>query len=208
MCEPVTMMTVMAVAQTGMSIQAQKQSAKIQKQQQAQATKRLNQQHLLEMRKVRAQEAQDNIIASKEIEQATKRAMKAKATARVSAGEAGVTGLSVQALLDDYTKQEAEFRFGLQQQRRFNKVARDLGMETAELAYQNNYSSINQPIEQVNYLAEGLNLAGNLMTIKSQADSNQLQKDLLSETKTYNNKMLELETDRLAFEKLKYGGGK
>lgn len=207
MCDPVTM-TVMAVAQTGMSISAQKQSAKAQKKQQEAATKRLNQQHLMQMRKVRAQEAQDNIVATKEIEQATKRVMKAKATARLSASEGGVTGNVVQGLLNDYARQEAEFRFGLQEQRRFNKVARDLGMETAALNYQNNFASINQPIPEVNYAAEALNLAGNLMSIKSQADSNKLQGELLKETRTYNKSMLELQEKQLLQDREDHGRGK
>lgn len=202
MCEPTTMM-VMTAAQTAMSIRAQKQQASAQRQAQAAATARENQRYQNQMLKMRQEEAQENIIASTEIQKATKKAMKAKATARVAAGEAGVTGRSVQQLLDDYSRQEAEFRFGLQQQQRFNRISRIFAENDAGLQYQNNYAAINKPIQEVNYLAEGLNLAGNLMSIQSTAKSNELAQQNLDATQTlnqnqidYNNAMLNLEQQR------------
>jgi hypothetical protein len=39
-------------------------------------------------------------------------AAEARATARTAAGEAGVAGLSVEALLNDFTAQEGRYRYG------------------------------------------------------------------------------------------------
>jgi hypothetical protein len=51
-------------------------------------------------------------------------AAEARATARTAAGEAGVSGLSLDALLTDFTRQESEYRYG---------VRRNLGISTDQL---------------------------------------------------------------------------
>ena len=60
---------------------------------------------------MRVQQRQEQVAAAQRIQASAKRAREARATARVSAGEAGVAGLSVDALINDLTRQEAENRF-------------------------------------------------------------------------------------------------
>lgn len=52
---------------------------------------------------------QEHAAASQELQAANREAMAGRATAEVAAGEAGVTGLSVDALIADYYGQEGRF---------------------------------------------------------------------------------------------------
>lgn len=207
MClDPATM--ILGIAQTGLSIAAQKENAKVQKKLQAQASQRQNEMYRAQLTKMRAQEAQENIIASKEIQQATTKAMQAKSTARVAASEGNVGGRVVEQLLNDYTRQEAEFRFGLQQQQRFNRVSRLLGLESAELGYENDMARINQPIQQVNYLSEAVNLFGSGLDARKTYTSNQMQKQLLDETRRYNKTQTDLGLANLGLQIKRYEAGR
>ena len=80
----------------------------------------------------------------------------ALARARVSAGEAGVAGASVQALMDDYTRQEAGYRAATLRQQELRGVGTQLGLEQAGLASQQRLISINQPISKPSFLTAGL----------------------------------------------------
>ncbi|MBY5581859.1 hypothetical protein [Rhizobium leguminosarum] len=52
---------------------------------------------------------QEKAAAGRELETANKDAAKARATASVTSGEAGVTGISVDSLLADYNAQQGQF---------------------------------------------------------------------------------------------------
>jgi len=56
-------------------------------------------------------------------------AAQARSTALVAAGEAGVSGLSVNALMDDFTRQEVDYRFQSQTQLGYEReqTAREIG---------------------------------------------------------------------------------
>ena len=65
---------------------------------------------------MRTQQGQEQVAAAQRIQASTKKAREARSTARVSAGEAGVAGLSVDALINDLTREEADYRFANTQQ--------------------------------------------------------------------------------------------
>lgn len=138
-------------ATAGLSIHGQRQAAKTQAKVQRNATIAEQQRHLQEVSAMRLRQRQEQVAAAQQIQQSATKAREARATARVSAGEAGVAGLSVDALINDMTRKEAEHRFSITQQQQFNDVNRDLGLQDAAMRSRMNLLSINKPIEQPNY---------------------------------------------------------
>jgi len=148
------------IATTALSIRGQQQAAAAQAKYQKQASEAENQRALQQMSAERIQEAFQNEERAKEIELAAKKAREARSRATVAAGESGVTGLSVDALLNDFTRQEATYRFGLQRQGQQMAVARDLRLKDMGLQSYNTQIAINKPIAQPDYagaLVSGVN---------------------------------------------------
>jgi len=137
-------------------VQGQRQMARAQAQAQANASKAERQRYLQEVSSMRIQQGQEQVAAAQRVNESARKAREARATARVSAGEAGVAGLSVDALINDLTKQEAEYSFATQQQLQMNDVGRSMQLENAGLSFTNNMLRINKPIEQPNYLGAAL----------------------------------------------------
>lgn len=154
MCEPISIG--LAMASAGAQIQGQKQQAKTQAKVQANASAAERQRYLQEVSSMRVQQGQEQVAAAQKINASARKSREARATARVSAGEAGVAGLSVDALINDLTKQEAEFNFATQQQLQMNDVGRSMQLENAGLGFTNNMLRINKPIENPNYLGAAL----------------------------------------------------
>lgn len=142
----------MGVASAGLQIQGQRQMAKTQAKAQRNATIAEQQRHLQQMSAMRIQERQEKVAAAQRIQQATTKSREARATARVSAGEAGVAGLSVNALINDLTRQQAEYNFSVTQQLEMSDVNRQLSFQDAGMQSRMNLLSINKPIQQPNYL--------------------------------------------------------
>jgi hypothetical protein len=157
MCDPLTITAItLGVAQAGMSIQGQKQQAKTQEKMQKNASEAEQQRHLAQMSASRIRERQEMTSAAQAIQASTTKAREARATGRVSAAEAGVSGLSVDALLNDMTRKEAAYSFSVQQQQQFNQTNRDLGFQDGAMQSRMNLLSINKPINQTNYLGAAL----------------------------------------------------
>ena len=144
------------MASMGAQIQGQKQQAKTQAKVQANASKAERQRYLQEVSSMRVQQGQEQVAAAQKINESARKAREARATARVSAGEAGVAGLSVDALINDLTREEAEYSFATQQQLQMNNVGRDMQLQNAGLGFTNNMLRINKPIEQPNYLGAAI----------------------------------------------------
>jgi hypothetical protein len=153
MCEPVTLTALaLGAAQAGMSIHGQRQQAKTQAKVQRNASIAEQQRHLQEMSASRLRERQEMTAAAQAIQESTKKGREARSTARVSAGESGVAGLSVDALINDMTRKEAEYSFSIQQQQQFNQINRDLAFQDGAMQSRMSLLSINKPIAQPNYL--------------------------------------------------------
>ena len=146
----------LGAAQAGMQIQGQRQQAKTQAEVQRRASAAERQRYLHEVSSMRIQQGQEQVAAAQKMSESARKAMEARATARVSAGEAGVAGLSVDALINDLTRQEAEYSFNVQKQAQMSDVNRQLQLRDAGLGFTNNMLRINKPIEQPNYLGAAL----------------------------------------------------
>lgn len=134
----------------------QRQQAKQQAAYQAQSAAAERQRALQEQSSIRMRQAQEQEATARELEQVSRKSQEALARARVSAGEAGVAGASVQALMDDYTRQEAGYRAATLRQQELRGVGTQLGLEQAGLASQQRLISINQPIDRPSFLTAGL----------------------------------------------------
>ena len=149
MCEPLTIASIaLGGLQASRSYQGQKQQAKTQEQMQKKASIQEQQRHLQEMTAMRMRERQEAISSAQQRQQITKKAREARATARVSAGEAGVAGLSVDALMNSFTQNEANALFSITQQNQFNAQNRALGITDAQMRSTGNLLRINKPIAQ------------------------------------------------------------
>lgn len=135
----------------GQRRQAQQQAAY-----QAQAAAAERQRSLQEQTSLRMRQAQEQEATARELEQVSRKSREALSRARVSAGEAGVAGASVQALMDDYTRQEAGYRAAVLRQQELSALGTSLGLEQAGLASQQRLISIRQPINQPSLLTAGL----------------------------------------------------
>ena len=155
MCTPLISAAV-GVAQTASSIAGQKQEARMQEQVQRTASQQENQRYLAEVAAMRTQQQQEMIARAQRIQEASRKAMEARATARVSAGESGVSGLSIDALLGDLTRKESEYTFSEQRQAEMLDVSRDIQLSEAGIGFNRNMLRINKPIEQPDYLGSAL----------------------------------------------------
>lgn len=154
MCDPVSIG--LGIASTVSQTIGQQQIAKAQSQAQANASKAERQRYLAEVSSMRLQEQQSNVSAAQKLSSSAKKAMEARSTARVSAGEAGIAGLSVDALINDLTRKEAEYKATTEQQQRWNKAATETKLQNSGLNFTNNMLRINKPIEQPNYLGNAI----------------------------------------------------
>jgi hypothetical protein len=155
------------VAATANSIYSQQQAAKAQAKVQDRASQAERERLLQQMTGERIQQAFDNEARAAEMAKASTKAREARATAVVAAGESGVSGLSVQALLDDYSRQEGAFRYGLQRQGEQQDVATEMRIKSGQMQSYNNLLSINKPIAQVDYLGSTLEGAKTGMSVYS-----------------------------------------
>ena len=165
MCFPglPAVMAGLAVASGGAQYIGQRRMAKQQAAYQAQAAAAERQRFLQEQTSLRMRQAQEQEAVGRELEQVSRKSQEALSRARVSAGEAGVAGASVQALMDDYVRQEAGYREATLRQQELGGVATGLGLEQAGFATQQRQIGINKPINRPNFLTSALSTATNAM---------------------------------------------
>ena len=157
MCVPLPVIAAaVQVAAAGAQFAGARQQAKAQARYQAQAAAAERQRFLQEQTSIRMRQAQEQEAVGRELQQVSKKSQEALARARVSAGEAGVAGASVQALMDDYTRQEGAYREALLRQQEMGALATGMGLEQAGFATQQRQIGIRQPISRPSGLAAGL----------------------------------------------------
>jgi hypothetical protein len=158
MCFPglPAVMAGLAVASGGAQYLGARQQAKQQERYQKQAAEAERQRFMQEQTSMRMRQAQEQEAVGRELEQVSKKSQAALARARVSAGEAGVAGASVQALMDDYMRQEAGYRAALLRQQEMGALATGLGLEQAGFATRQRQIGIAQPISRPNLLTSVL----------------------------------------------------
>ena len=172
MCLPLAAIGAIAgVASAGAGYIGQRQQAKAQAAYQAQSAAAERQRALQEQSSIRMRQAQEQEATARELEQVSRKSQEALARARVSAGEVGVAGASVQALMDDYTRQEAGYRAATLRQQELTGVGTQLGLEQAGLASQQRLIGIQQPISKPSFLTAGLSaISGGLSGYRAGLD--------------------------------------
>ena len=148
MCSIAAATAIISVASTAVSFAGQRQQARQQARYQAQAAAAERQRFLQEQTSLRMRQAQEQEAVGRELEQVSRKSQAALARARVSAGEAGVAGASVQALMDDYMRQEAGYRSALLRQQELGGIGTGLGLEQAGFATQQRMVGLSQPIDR------------------------------------------------------------
>ena len=151
MCPPI-IAAGLGIASMGAQVMGQRQMAKTQAKVQANASAAERERYLREVSSMRVQQGQEEVAAAQRVNESARKAREARATARVSAGEAGVAGLSVDALINDLTREEANYNFATQQQLQMSDVNRTLQLGDAGLGFTNNMLRINKPIAKPDYL--------------------------------------------------------
>jgi hypothetical protein len=102
-------------------------------------------------------EAQQKRLAlAQETGKITKASKEKLASATVSAGEAGVSGLSVQALMDDYIRQQAGQQVALTTQEKLYGLQTSMGLQQLGLASQQEILGLSQSINRPSLLTAGL----------------------------------------------------
>ena len=150
MCVPIGV--VAGIASAGASFIGQRQAASAQERAQARATELEQARYLDQVNAARVQQAQEQVARAQRIGAASRGNQLAMARARVAAGEAGVTGLSVQALIDSITANFARNRFSETRRAEMQDVNRNLALNDARMRSRMNLLGINQPIQQENPL--------------------------------------------------------
>ena len=143
--------TSLGVASTALQIRGQQIQARTQRKVQENASKVERQRYLNEVASLRTQQQQEAEVVAQKLQANKKKAMEAQSTAKVSALEAGVAGISVDALKQDLTRKEAMYNQSVATQSRMLDVRRELALRDAGLGFTNNMLRINRPIEEVDY---------------------------------------------------------
>ena len=159
MCNPAAVMAVVGGLQAGVQYAGARKQAKQQEAYQRQAQAAERQRFQQEQTSMRMRQAQEQEAVGRELEQVSRKSQAALARARVSAGEAGVAGASVQALMDDYMRQEAGYRGALLRQQELGGIATGMGLEQAGFATTQRQIGINQPINRPSALTSFLQTA-------------------------------------------------
>lgn len=142
---------IMGVTSAGLQIRGQQIQANTQRKVQANASKVERQRYLNEVSSLRTQQAQEAEAVAQKLQVNKTRAMEAQSTAVVAAGEAGVAGLSVDALKQDLTRKEAMYNQSVNKQSKMLDVRREIALRDSGLGFTNNMLRINRPIEEVDY---------------------------------------------------------
>tara|TARA_A100000171_G_C2128629_1_gene145183 strand:- start:1068 stop:1664 length:597 start_codon:yes stop_codon:yes gene_type:complete len=145
------------IAQTGLSIVSQQRMAKAQAKAQANASAAEADRVRAQMIAMRIEEAQRNQAIAQKIDKTNLEAQRKQGTVVVAAGEAGVSGVSVNNLerAVDFSRGTALYTLGKQQE--FFGVGQQFAFENAAMASQMKQIQINQPIESPD-------IAGSLMS--------------------------------------------
>jgi len=157
MCLPLAAIGAIAgVASAGAGYIGQRQQAKAQAAYQAQSIAAAQRKAGFQRTSQILEAQQKRLALAQETGKITKAAREQLASATVSAGEAGVSGLSVQALMDDYVRQQAGLQAAVTTQEKLYGLQRGMGLRQLGLASEQEILGLSQPIEKPSLLSAGL----------------------------------------------------
>ena len=146
MCDPATIGAIVGVASAGAGYAGQRQQAKAQAAYQAQAIAAAQKKAGFQRTSQLLEAQQKKLALAQESEKITKKARETLASATVSAGEAGVSGLSVQALMDDYVRQQAGLQAAVTTQEKLYGLQTGMSLQQIGLASEQEILGLSQPI--------------------------------------------------------------
>ncbi len=121
-----------------------------------------NESFLQQSQQLHLRDQQEDESASQDIQKVQIEAAKARATARVAAGEAGVSGLSVDSLLADFYRQEDVFRESVRRNRQLGRLQTKEDIKGLRAQAQGRIASVRpyipEPIVRPNFLGTGLQI--------------------------------------------------
>lgn len=120
--------------------------------------------------------------AAQEMQAISGQAQQARSTAQTSAIEAGVSGLSVDSLINDYTMKESQFLDNTQRQLRGTLFQLEQNKQGLRSQYQGQVLSMTpQPVASPSLLATGLTIGSNMAAFGSNVFFNTVDRKTLSE---------------------------
>jgi len=167
MCDPVIAPIVMGVVSGGLQVAGS--VARHQGQQEAANQTLAYQQQLTgaaqavaadQQSAVRQRQAQEHESFARDSEKARIANAEARATARVSAGEAGITGSSVDALLQEFSMQEGRYFEANLRQSELLDMGADSEIDSIRQGLNYQTLRINAPVNRPSRLATGLSIGG------------------------------------------------
>ena len=157
MCDPISIAAI--TTSVGSSIAGyagQRQQAKAQAAYQAQSIAAAQRKAGFQRTSEILEAQQKRLALAQETGKITKAAQEKLASATVAAGEAGVSGLSVQALMDDYVRQQAGLQAAVTTQEKLYGLQSGMSLQQIGLASQQEILGLSQPISKPSLLTTGL----------------------------------------------------
>lgn len=141
---------------SGAQFMGQRQQAKQQRRYQAQAAEAERQRFIQEQSALRMREAQEMEALHTEKFRVGIKGEETSSTAGVAADAAGVSGASVDHLLDNYTREVADYHFALTRQQELRNINTELALTDAGYRTTQNQIGIGKPVRQPHWLSGGL----------------------------------------------------
>ncbi len=169
MCDPATAMMAggfamnagsQVMAHQGQVAQAESQNA-WNRQRQELGTERALENYANQIMQARARQSQEREAAANEINEVNREARKRVSTAQVAAGESGVTGGSLQALLNDFHRQQLEFGTSVRRNLEFREDNIEDQLESVRLGTQGRIEGLMfMPQQKPSFMGAALRIAG------------------------------------------------
>ena len=143
---------------TGMQYAGARQQAKQQAELQRQSIAAAQQKEAMQVTAAQLERQQQVEAVAQEKGKVAARGEAARSRAVVAAGEAGVSGLSVQALMDDYIRQQAGQVAALTSQDKLYAMRHGLNLQQLAMASEQEIRGLSRPIEKPSALRAGLGI--------------------------------------------------
>lgn len=157
MCEPATAMLVLSAASTAAGLYGQQQQAKAQNTYNDQQAKNTMEAYRANLAQTSLMQSQEQAAATQKITENNRAAEAAKAKALVSAGESGISGLSVDALLADLSGEQARYNESVNQNYQNASTAIDNQRTNAQANAASQINSLKTP-QSPDYLGASLRI--------------------------------------------------
>ena len=156
MCNSAAMF-VLNVASTVAGVEGQRQQAKAQNAYNEQQAKNAMEAYRANLEQTNLMQSQEHAAATQKVNENNRAAEAAKATARVSAGESGISGLSVDTLLADLSGEQARYNESVNQNYQNASMALDNQRTNAQVNAASQINSLKTP-QSPDYLGAALRI--------------------------------------------------